>query len=214
MMNFIQKVLLVFATVALVGATASAGVIRGKIAGGEGGNVVVWVEGLPGAVPDTDTPITHVPGGAFEPGLSIGYVGREFVLRNEDKVLHNIHIYMRMESQKDVSGRPLLLGSTVYNVALPHAGQEVRKPIRPYHRYRDETGFIEVVCNAHPNERAFLLVVDHPYITLAEEDGSFSIRNVPPGHHEIRYWHSGVVKKWGTVDTTGRDDASITIELE
>jgi hypothetical protein len=199
---------------ALAGTTVSAGVIQGKIAGGEGGSTVVWVEGLSGKVPETDTQITHVFGGAFDPGFSIGFVGREFVFRNEDKVLHNTHLYMKLAYQKDVSGRPLVLGLTVYNVALPRLGEEVRKPIKPYHRYRDETGFIEIVCNAHPNERAFLLVFDHPYIAVAAEDGSFSISGVPAGHHEIRYWHAGSVKKWGNVDTKERTESSISIKLE
>jgi hypothetical protein len=210
----IRKSIFALALAALVGTQVSAGVIRGQIAGGEGSSTVVWVEGLSGEVPEKDTPITHVSGGAFEPGFSIGYVGREFVLRNEDKVLHNTHLYMKLAYQKDISGRPLQLGSTVYNVALPRSGQEVRKPINPYHRYRDATGFIEIVCNAHPNERAFLLVVDHPYITVAAEDGSFEISGVPAGDHEIRYWHAGSVKKWGSVDTRERTEASISIELE
>lgn len=206
-------------TLALVGMTltlsaVSAGEIKGKIKGGAGGQVVVWVEGLQGQVPERDTPVTHVKGGAFEPGLSIGYVGRSFVFRNDDKVLHNTHLYMRMAHQKDVSGRPLQFGSTVYNVALPHSGKEVKKEIKPYHRYRDDTGFIEAVCNAHPNERAFLLVVDHPYIAVADKRGSFKIGGVPEGDHEIRYWHAGTVKSWGSVSMNGQATTSISIELE
>ena len=130
-MNKIRRLVCVVGVMALAGTTVSAGVIQGKIAGGEGGSTVVWVEGLSGKVPETDTQITHVFGGAFDPGFSIGFVGREFVFRNEDKVLHNTHLYMKLAYQKDVSGRPLVLGLTVYNVALPRLGEEVGQEQQP-----------------------------------------------------------------------------------
>ena len=190
----------------------SAGELKGRVTGNDG-PVVVWVEGAAGEVPSQDTPITHVSGGAFEPGLSIGYVGRSFVFKNEDDKLHNTHLYMRLAHQKDVSGRPLEFGSTVYNVALPRPGAVVEKPIKAYHRYRAETGFIEIVCNAHPNERAFLIVFDHPYAAIAGDGGKFVLPNVPSGKHEIRYWHRGDVKIWQDVEV-GKESAAVVIEVE
>lgn len=194
--------------------TSDAGELKGRIEGvGKVGPAAVWIEGLAGDVPEVNTPITH-KSGIFEPFLSIGFVGRQFVLRNEDDYLHNTHLYLRLAYQKDISTRPLLYGSTVYNVALPQAGTEVKRPIKPYHRYRDDTGFIEAVCNPHPDERAYVLVFDHPYATLADEDGSFTIPNVPPGKHEVRYWHDSVVATWQTVEVGDGDGTGVIIKLE
>ncbi len=211
-MNIRRVVSIISAALALL-SSVSAGELKGRIQAAEG-PVVVWVEGVNGAIPSQDTPITHIAGGAFEPGISIGFVGREFVLKNEDDKLHNTHLYMRSAHQNDVSGRPLKFGSTVYNVALPRSGSTVKKPIKPYHRYRDDTGYIEIVCNAHPNERAFLLVFDHPYAAIAGSDGAFKLTNIPAGKHEVRYWHGGEVKVWQTVEVEDSVATDIMIELE
>jgi hypothetical protein len=201
-------------SVALGIGSAAAGELQGRITGaGEIGQSVVWIEGLVGGdVPKQDTVITHHDD-QFEPSLSIGFVGNNFILRNDDNRLHNTHLYMRLNYQAAVSGRPLHYGATLYNVALPGAGVQVTRPIKPYHRYRDDTGFIEVVCNPHPEERAFLLVFDHPYATLTADDGTFSIADVPPGKHDVRVWHGGTVTN-GQVVEVGDGTTDIVIELE
>ena len=79
-------------------------------------------------------PVTHISGGAFDPSVSIGFVGREFVFRNEDDELHNTHLYLELAEQKKVSSQPLRNGATLYNIALPLSGMEVRRPIRPWPR--------------------------------------------------------------------------------
>jgi hypothetical protein len=181
------------------GESATAGDLRGRVAGATVASpAVVWVEGLPAASPvHRDTVITHRDG-TLEPLVSIGFVGNSFVLRNDDDRLHTTHLSLRLAYQKAVSQRPLQSGATLFNVALPKAGQEVRKPIEPFYRYRADTGFIEARCNPHPDERAYVLVFDHPHAVLTGADGSFSIPNLPAGTHEAYVWHAGIV-------TTGHD---------
>lgn len=192
---------------------ASAGVLRGQVAGATVESpAVVWVEGLPAAPPvGHDTVITHRKG-RLDPPVAIGFVGNAFVLRNDDDVLHTTHLSLRLAYQKAASERPLESGATLFNVALPKKGVEIRKPIEAYQRYRDDTGFIEVRCNPHPSERAYVLVFDHPYATLTGEGGAFSIPDVPAGTHEVRVWHAGHV-------STGRpvvvgDGAPTELRLE
>ena len=158
---------------------------------------VIWVEGAEGAaVPMVSTVITHLSG-KLEPAVSIGYVGRDFVFRNDDQEFHNTHLCLHLEYQKRTSRRPLHYGATIYNVPLPAGGNEIRKPIKPYHRYRKETGHIEVVCNPHPGEKAYVMVFDHPYCDVAGEDGSFSITGVPPGRYPVLVLFEGEVREAG-----------------
>lgn len=194
-------------------AVTHAGEIEGRVAGATADNpAVVWIEDVPaGETPAQDTLITHQDG-RLKPKVSIGFVGREFVFRNEDDVLHNTHLYMQLAYQHKVSQRPLRYGSTLYNVALPKAGMEVRKPITSYHRYRDDTGFIEVVCNPHPDERAYVLIFDHRYASITGADGSFSIGGLPAGKHVVRIWHNGVVRRWKAVEINETGTAKILIE--
>jgi len=196
------------------GSLAGAGELRGRVAGVTGAEpAVVWIEGLTGEVPKTDTVLTHVRGGAFEPHVSIGFVGDDYVLRNEDDALHNIHLHLRLGYQKAVSDRPLQLGATLYNIALPKAATEVRRPIKPYHRYRDDTGFIEVLCDRHPAETAYVVVFDHPYAAVTGADGSFAIPDVPPGSHLVRVWHDGKVTDWRRIEVKDGGPTDATIEL-
>ena len=82
--------------------------LKGKvdIASG-GGPAVVYLKNVPGGiVPETDTVITHLPDGTFDPPVSVGFVGNDFVFRNEDDELHTTHLYMHLAYQEKISGRP------------------------------------------------------------------------------------------------------------
>lgn len=195
--------------------TASAAELRGRVVGATAESpAVVWVEGLSAPPPtDRNTVLTH-RAGRFEPGVALGFVGAKFVLRNDDDVLHNTHVYLRLAYQKTASERPLKYGATLFNVALPKAGIEVRKPIEAYHRYRDETGFIEVRCNPHPEEQAYVLVFDHPYAALTSGDGTFAIPDVPSGTHAIRAWHLGAVAERRSVTVDANGVADLVLEVE
>lgn len=190
-----------------------AGELKGKVVGAsESSPAVVWIDGVPAAtVPKQDTVITHVKG-SFQPFLSVGFVGNDFVLRNDDDVMHNTHLYMRLAYQKAKSSRPLMFGATLYNVALPKAGVQVKKPIVPYHRYREDTGFVEVVCNRHAEERAYVLVFDHPYAVITDKQGNFTIPDVPPGKHEVKIWRAGEVTTWNVVDIKDGGPTEVVIE--
>ena len=188
--------------------------LRGSVASIAAGKpAVVWIEGLPGTVPVRDTTITHVSG-RFEPHVSIGFVGNSYVLRNDDDTLHNTHMYMGLAYQKAKSQRPLHYGATLYNVALPEAGMEIKKPITAYHRYREDTGFIQVVCNPHPGEHAYVLVFDHPYATVTDDAGRFSIGDVPAGTYEVRVWHEGTISKRSGIEVgeAGTTELEFTLD--
>ena len=46
-----------------------------------------------------------------------------------------------------------------------------------------------VVCNIHPWMKAYILSLDHPYMAVTGEDGTFEIKNMPAGQHEFQFWH-------------------------
>lgn len=50
-------------------------------------------------------------------------------------------------------------------------------------------GLVYVYCNIHPNMAAFIWVVDTPYFTQIEGDGSFRIEGVPPGGGILEVWN-------------------------
>lgn len=46
-------------------------------------------------------------------------------------------------------------------------------------------GIVRVFCNIHPAMSAVIVVVDTPYFTKANRDGSYQMANVPPGVYEL-----------------------------
>jgi hypothetical protein len=196
---------------------AQAGGLSGRLSGGEdlAGAAVVWLQGAPAAaVPEVDTVITHVAGGRFEPPVSIGFVGNEFVFKNEDDSLHTTHLYLHLAQQEAVSARPLVNGATLYNIALPIQGMEVRRPIDPYASFREDSGVIDVKCNPHPDEKAALLVFDHPYATMVAEGGTFSFPDAPAGTYALWTWHEGEARERQSITLEDGAPLELVIELE
>jgi hypothetical protein len=216
LLPFLSFSILLFLLV-MVTTVAEGGELRGRVraAKGKTGPAVVWIRGLASdSVPERDTVVTHLSGGRFDPRVSIGFVGQEFVFRNDDDTMHNTHLYLHLARQKEVSTRPLVNGATLYNIALPITGAEVRRPVRRYHEFRDDTGHIAVKCNPHPEEEAFVLVFGHPFAAVSSADGRFAIADVPRGSHEVWVWHDGVASKWGSVEVGEGDPTEVVIEPE
>lgn len=48
---------------------------------------------------------------------------------------------------------------------------------------------IPVKCNQHPWMKAYIGVLKHPFFAITAEDGSFTIKGVPPGQYTVAAWH-------------------------
>jgi hypothetical protein len=61
---------------------------------------------------------------------------------------------------------------------------------------RPESRPIKVDCSIHAWMRAYLIITDHPYAAVTDENGTFEIRYVPQGTRTFRFWHErpGYVK--------------------
>lgn len=107
----------------------------------------------------------------FEPHVQPVFIDSGLTLRNQDPVLHNPHAFTAS-------------GATIWNVALTQRGQSVTKSIRG-------SGPIRVQCDAHLHMNAWLIALDHPYVSVTDEKGRFSLADVPPGHYRLIAWHEG-----------------------
>jgi hypothetical protein len=96
---------------------------------------------------------------------------------NDDPILHNTHSFL---------GR-----KTIFNLALPKKGQTIKKKIK-------RAGMMTVRCDAHPHMSGYILAFNHPYYAVTGEDGSFNIKDIPPGTYTITGWHESwtIVKKY------------------
>ena len=55
---------------------------------------------------------------------------------------------------------------------------------------------VKVSCSIHPWMQGLVLVQDHPYMAVTDEDGKFEIKNLPAGDVALKVWHekSGYVQ--------------------
>jgi hypothetical protein len=110
----------------------------------------------------------------FPPGASLDIV-------NDDPLLHNIHA-------RETTDDGL---RTVFNIAQPVRGQRTALGA-PF----GKPGVVALTCEAgHPWMTAYILVSDHPYVAVSNDDGEFVIDGVPVGTYPIRMWHEGVSLK-------------------
>jgi hypothetical protein len=103
----------------------------------------------------------------FEPHVQVVPAGMNIAIHNSDPVLHNTHGF--------------LIKATVFNVAMPKQGMSVEKPLR-------KPGIVRVECDAHGWMLAWIYVADNPYHAVTGKDGSFTIRDVPPGQYTLVVW--------------------------
>ena len=53
----------------------------------------------------------------------------------------------------------------------------------------DKPGVVKVFCQIHSHMSATVMVFDHPWFEIPDEQGTFDLSGVPPGMHSITAWH-------------------------
>ncbi len=178
-------------------------------------NVVVWLEGVEKgkAIPHKPVAVT-IKGCNAEPLVNTGFVGGKYVFVNEDDILHTIQLKLGLAYQKQVSGRPVKDGATIYNIALPIKDLQIKKPIKKYHRYTKDTGLIQIKSNVHTWIKGYIFIFDHPYAAVTDEKGAFKMDNIPPGEYLLKTWHEGFGMQEKKIKIMPGDNLEASIEFD
>lgn len=131
---------------------------------------------------------------AFVPHVAVAYKGSKYVVKNNDPIFHNTKILLQN-------------GRTVYNLAFPKQGQVISKPVR-------KLGFMNLKCNVHKWMRAYVYTSAHPYVAITGKDGSFEIKDLPPGKYTLKIWHEGFGEQKKTVEVTASKVTEITVQYK
>ena len=76
----------------------------------------------------------------------------------------------------------------------------------------DELGVAPLLCNVHSEMSGYIVVVPTPYYAVTSKDGSYEIKNVPPGHYALTTWSEEGKPTTATVDVAaGAATADLTV---
>jgi len=55
----------------------------------------------------------------------------------------------------------------------------------------DRPGIVRVFCEIHSHMNAYILVFNHRYFAISDDEGRYHIENIPPGPYSVVAWHEG-----------------------
>ncbi len=105
----------------------------------------------------------------YIPHVTGAQINQPILLVNSDPTLHNVHSYAK--------------NNDTWNLGMPFEGMEITKT------FSKPEVMISLKCDVHPWMTGYLGVLPHPYFVVTGADGSFEIKNIPPGEYLIEAWH-------------------------
>ncbi len=169
-------------------------VISNESRGIEG--VIVSLEGVTRGkpLPSPGSLVIENRGCRFLPPTFVTILGATLQIQNLDPIMHYTHA--RLDTR---------FGPTLWNI-IQQAGAEGRTKLL------DTPGLLDIRCDLHPNMKAFIRVLDHPYFAPTSFEGHFELHKVPPGSYTLNAWHPRFGTK-STPVTVPEAGGSITVDM-
>ena len=122
--------------------------------------------------PAPSTPATLDQNGChYKPHVMGVVVKQDITITNSDPTNHNIHFTPKNNPD--------------WNQAQANGAGPMT------HKLMAAEVLVPVKCNQHPWMKAYVGVMKHPFFAVSGEDGSFTIKGVPPGKYTVVAWHEG-----------------------
>lgn len=155
-------------------------------------NVYVYVkQGLPEL--DWPTPSEGVTidqdGCLYHPHVLAIQVGQPLVIKNSDGLLHNINTQPTANQG--------------FNISQPVEMETTREFSTP-------EVMIPVKCDVHGWMEAYIGVQDHPYASVTDEGGAFTLADLPPGDYVVEAWHETLGTQTQNVTVGPQESKEIT----
>jgi plastocyanin len=142
------------------------------LVGRDGGvrNAVVSIGPLAPARPwpAASNPTLDQHGCWFNPHVLLAPAGATIDVINSDGILHNIHTYPKNNPPANLA-QPKFKKVLNLSFAAPDT--------------------VQVKCDVHVWMNAWIVVAPHPFYAVTDENGAFSLADVPPGTYTLTAWH-------------------------
>jgi plastocyanin len=162
---------------------------------GELANVLVYVKNAPaGAVPSTPA-VLDQKGCRYYPHVNAVMVGQALQIKNEDATLHNVHAMPETNSQ--------------FNEGQPVQGMVSTKKFD-----KPEMKPFRIKCDVHGWMKSYMAVMPHPYFSVSQMNGTFSIANLPPGKYTVVAWHEKYGQQEQEVTVGAKESKQISFSFK
>lgn len=165
------------------------------VVGASGGlkNAVVSIVGITKGkpMPTTKAEIDQ-KGCVYVPHVTVSPAGAELQIKNSDGILHNIHTY-------STKNAPINRAQPKFKKVM---GETFKEP---------ET--VRMTCDAHGWMEGWLVVADHPYYAVTDENGAFKLTDVPAGSYDVKVWHEKLGESTQKVTVAGGAEAKAEFSL-
>lgn len=144
----------------------------------------------------TETPTIKIEGCQFRPHCFFATAGQTFVVTNEDAFGHAPHLSLQVN--RSIS--PIIPATKTFEKKVAKAEK------RP----------TPIACNIHPFMVGYVMVAPTPYHTVSDVDGTVTIKDLPVGKWEFKFWHEvhgniAKVVRGGKPETWTKGVAAISI---
>ena len=128
----------------------------------------------------------------FVPRVVLVPVGGTVEFLNSDRLLHNV--------RSDGKENP------PFNRAQPHA-----RTISMVFRSPE---ILRVDCDLHSWMRGWVVVTDHPFYTLTNEEGQFVFDNIPPGKYTLQVWQETLGRTSQEITVANAGTSTVTVDMK
>jgi plastocyanin len=163
-------------------------------------NTLEWVlvyvkEGVSGNYPTPTEAVTLDQHGCqYRPHVFGVMAGQPIKILNSDGTLHNIHALPKKNAE--------------FNIGQPFKGMETVK------KFDSVEVPVRFKCDVHKWMGAYTGVFNHPFFAVTNDQGTFEIKNLPPGNYVIEAWHEKYGLQTQNVTITGAEPKTLDFSFK
>ena len=135
-------------------------------------NIVVYIDSVPGKtfLPPVQHAIMDQVRMAFVPHVLVIVKGTTVNFLNDDPVQHNVY-WPAINHDRKLAHN---MGTWPQGIVKSFTFNEL--------------GDVPLLCKVHSEMSGYIVVVPTPYFALTDKEGSYTIKNVPPGQYTLKTW--------------------------